>query len=61
MEDPRRTARAMIEQQTITLDDLWVRYWANGGSAHAFEFDAYLNGAQELDPFELKILAWSLE
>lgn len=36
-------------------------YWANGGQAEQFEFDAYLHRACELDPFDLKILAWVLE
>lgn len=61
MEDPRETARTLIEQQAISLEDLWVRYWANGGSFQPFEFDAYLNGAQRSDPFELKILIWAME
>jgi hypothetical protein len=61
MEDSRETARALIEQHAIGLEDLWVHYWANGGSVEAFEFDAYLNGAHKLDPLELKILAWAME
>lgn len=61
MEDPRRTARALMEQHVLSLDDLWMQYWANGGNVPALEFDAYLNGTQELDAFEAKVLTWALE
>lgn len=61
MEDPRRTALNLIEQDNWHLHELWLRYWANGGQAEQFEFDAYLHRACELDPFDLKILAWVVE
>lgn len=61
MDDPRRTALNLIEQDDGYLHELWLRYWANGGQAEQFEFDAYLHGVYELSPFDLKILAWVLE
>ena len=61
MKDPRFIAKMMTEQNRTSLDDLWLRYWANGGTADKSEFDAYLNGSAERDPFELKILAWAIE
>lgn len=61
MNDPRQRARTLIAQRAITLLDLWVRYWANGGSAKLFELDAYINCIQEPDPFELRVLEWALE
>jgi hypothetical protein len=61
MEDPRRTALSLIEQDDWYLHELWLRYWANGGQAQQFEFDAYLHGIYELDPFDLRILTWVLE
>ncbi|WP_258804227.1 hypothetical protein [Pseudarthrobacter sp. NS4] len=61
MEDPRLTARKLIEQDAGYLHELWVRYWANGGDAQFFEFQAYLYGVYERSPFDLKILTWVLE
>lgn len=61
MEDSRETARALVQQHEITLDDLWAWYWANGGNAKPFDFDAYLFGIAERDPFDLKILTWAME
>ncbi|MBT2586468.1 hypothetical protein [Arthrobacter sp. ISL-95] len=61
MNDPRHTARNLIKQRAITLDRLWIRYWAHGGNAPALEFDAYLHEALVLHPFDLKILTWALE
>jgi hypothetical protein len=48
-------------QYCFSLGDLWLRCWADGGSAHAVEFDAYPKGAQKLDSFELKIIAWAMK
>ncbi|MBT2588372.1 hypothetical protein [Arthrobacter sp. ISL-95] len=61
MTDPRHTARNLIEQQAVSLDRLWVWYWAEGGNAPTFEFDAFLHEALLLHPFDLKILTWALE
>ena len=62
VEDPRRTARNLIEQDESTLRELWLRYWANGGEAvEPFELEAYLYGMVELSAFEDEILAQALE
>jgi len=62
VEDPRRTARNLIEQDESTLRELWLRYWANGGEAvEPFELEAYLYGVVELSAFEDEILAQALE
>ncbi len=61
MEDPRAAARALAQQDPGWVYDLWLKYWAHGGSADIFEFDAYLRGYTERDPFELRILAWAIE
>ncbi|WP_251036699.1 hypothetical protein [Arthrobacter sp. ISL-28] len=50
-----------MAQHVITLEDLWVQYWANGGCAKEEELDAYLNGVLEPDAFELAVLGWALE
>ncbi|MGF9649505.1 hypothetical protein AAIH32_16165 [Pseudarthrobacter oxydans] len=61
MDDPRLTALHLIERNECYPQELWVRYWANGGQAQQLEFDAYLHGMYQLSAFDLKILAWALE
>ncbi|GAA2862646.1 hypothetical protein [Paenarthrobacter ilicis] len=61
MEDSRETARTMVLEHDIAIEDLWTWYWANGGNARPWDFDAYLFGIQERDPFDLKILGWAME
>lgn len=61
MHDPRQTARTLIEHHDVTLDHLWVMYWAEGGSAPLPNFEAFLYEAQEPAPFDLEILTWAIE
>lgn len=61
MEDPRGTARSLMEQHVVTLEELWLRYWANGGGADEQELDAYVNGALVPEPFDVVIIGWALE
>ncbi|MBT2515526.1 hypothetical protein [Arthrobacter sp. ISL-30] len=61
MRNPQQVAQMMLLQDCGWLDDLWLRYWANGGSAGIFEFDAFLHGLREPDVFEVQILAWAIE
>ncbi|MGJ3192292.1 hypothetical protein [Paenarthrobacter sp. FR1] len=61
MEDPRQTARQLIAHHEITLERLWLRYWAEGGDASVSEFEAYLYGALRLPPFDLRVLTWAME
>lgn len=61
MEDPRIVARTLAQTDPDWVNDLWQKYWGHGGSADMIEFDAYLHGLTERDPFELKILAWAIE
>lgn len=51
----------MLLHDTEWLDELWLWYWANGGNADKFEFEALLHGLGEEDPFDEKILAWAIE
>jgi hypothetical protein len=61
MTDLRQTARNLIEHHTITLERLWITYWANGGDATLFDLDAYLYEIQGPTPLDLRILGWAVE
>jgi hypothetical protein len=61
MVDPRQEARSLIEQNIISIEGLWLRYWGQGGSADPFDFDAFLYEIQEPPQFELAVLAWAMD
>jgi hypothetical protein len=61
VEDPRLVARALAQKDPGWVDDLWLKYWAHGGSADRIEFDAFLRGITARDPYELRILAWAID
>lgn len=61
MEDPRQTAQRLIGQHAITLERLWLRYWAEGGTATEPELDALIYGALTPPPEDLTILSWAIE
>jgi len=44
----------------LTVQDLWLRYVALGGTGDAFDLDGYLQGLVPLDSFEQEVLAQSL-
>jgi hypothetical protein len=41
----------------LSVQDLWLRYLALGGSRDAFEIDGYLQGMVPLDSFQQDVLA----
>lgn len=61
MEDPRLTARHLIELDEGYLHDLWLKYWGNGGNAQFLEFDAFVQDLNQQDDFDLRILGWAVE
>lgn len=61
MEDPRLTALKLIRQDKTYLDELWLKYWAQGGSAGSVEFEAYLHGLTQPDSYDLQILRWVID
>ncbi len=61
MNDPRTAAQTMLLQDPDWFEDLWLRYWANGGNADKFDFEAYVHRLCELDLFDLQILIWALQ
>jgi hypothetical protein len=52
--------RDAFEAADLTVDELWLRYFALGGYAGRFEIDAYLSGAIALPPFEHDMLAHAI-
>jgi hypothetical protein len=61
LEDPRLTALNFIRQDKNYLDELWLKYWAQGGSAGSVEFEAYLHGLTQRDSYDLQILRWAID
>lgn len=61
MRDPRHAARNLLGAKAISLDLLWLRYWAQGGTAGVLEFDAYVHGALQPEHIELQLIEWALE
>ena len=46
-----------LEAASLTVDELWLRYFSMGGEAGRFELDAYLNGAIALPPIQHDVVA----
>ena len=52
----RELSRAFSHAE-LTVQELWLRYFALGGDAGPTEVDAYLNGLMPLAEFQHNILA----
>lgn len=59
--DPRLLAKALLQQGELSLAELWLYYWRNGGDAEEMEFDAFINGIEVLAPLDLDVLACALD
>src|SRR4051794_22945359 len=44
----------------LTVQDLWLRYLALGGTGDAFELDGFLQGVVPLETFQQDVLAQAL-
>lgn len=44
----------------LSVQDLWLRYLALGGTGDAFDLDGYLQGLVPLDAFQQDVLAQAL-
>ncbi|NQD89567.1 hypothetical protein HP499_17425 [Paenarthrobacter sp. CM16] len=60
MQDTHRIAKALVADNTITLDELWTQWWVNGGWAGQNDFGIYLGAPAWFDSFDLYVLAWAL-
>ncbi|NEK56498.1 hypothetical protein GCU56_01230 [Geodermatophilus sabuli] len=55
----RRMDAARVHAQ-LSVQDLWLRYLALGGTGDAFDLDGYLQGLVPLDTFQQDVLAQAL-
>ena len=56
-EDRHRRMDAARIRAELTVQDLWLRYLALGGTNDAFDLDGYLQGLMPLDTFQQDVLA----
>jgi hypothetical protein len=56
-EEQRRLIAACFARSDLTLEQLWMRYFALGGSLSLLELDAYLNGLTALPRVDRDMLA----
>ena len=59
-EEQRRALRSALEVADLTLDQLWMRYFALGGSADLLEVDGHVHGLVSLPPAQVNVLAHAL-
>ena len=55
----RRMDAARVRAR-LTVQDLWLRYLALGGTGDAFDLDGYLQGLVPMDTFQQDVLAQAL-
>ncbi|MCW2635509.1 MAG: hypothetical protein JWQ99_1876 [Blastococcus sp.] len=56
-DDRHRPIEAARLRAELSVQDLWLRYLALGGTADAFELDGYLHGVVQLETFQEDVLA----
>jgi len=57
-EDPQlRELQRVLPLAKLTVGELWLKYFALGGSAGRFEIEAYLSSAHLLPPLERDLVA----
>src|SRR3712207_9593408 len=59
-DEPQRRMEAARVRAELTVQDLWLRYVALGGTGDAFDLDGYLQGLVPLETFQQDILAQAL-
>ncbi|MFG1644274.1 PP2C family protein-serine/threonine phosphatase [Amycolatopsis sp. NPDC049252] len=55
--EQRRLAAACFERSGLTLEQLWLRYFALGGADSLLDLDAYVNGLAQLAPAQRDMVA----
>jgi hypothetical protein len=61
VEDPRVTARSMIEHDETDVSELWLQYFGNGGNALSDEFESLLYGMHEPSALDLDLLGLAVQ
>jgi hypothetical protein len=56
-DEQRRMAAACFQRSGLTLEQLWTRYFALGGTVSLLDLDAYLNGLVQLAPGQRDMVA----
>ena len=56
-EDRHQATEVARMRADLTVQDLWLRYVALGGSSDAFDIDGYLQGLVTLETFQQDVLA----
>lgn len=51
----------MVQQDRTSIENLWLRYFANGGNAGPLDFEAYIYGLLDPDEYDALILFWAVE
>jgi hypothetical protein len=59
-DDRHRCMDAARVRAELTVQELWLRYVALGGTGDAFDLDGYLQGLVPLDAFQQDVLAQTL-
>ena len=59
-EERHRRMDATRVRAELTVQDLWLRYVALGGTGDAFDLDGYLQGLLPLETFQQDVLAQTL-
>ncbi len=59
-DEPHRRMDAARVRAELTVQDLWLRYVALGGTCDAFDVDGYLQGLMSLETFQGDVLAQAL-
>jgi hypothetical protein len=59
-EDRHERMEAARMRSELTVQDLWPRYVALGGTGDAFDLDGYLQGLVPLESFQQDVLAQAL-
>lgn len=61
MKDPRQATLELLQKNRTSIELLWLRYYANGGTADPLEFEAYIYGLLGPACCDAQILSWAVE
>ncbi len=59
-DEHRRLLGLAYKRANLTLQEMWLHYFALGGTADIVELEAYLHGLLSLPPLQRDILAHAL-